>query len=296
MNCCKKNPIIELQSGRLLCKDHYIHYFEKKVLKTIRKFKLIEKNDKICVALSGGKDSLSLLYLLKRIFKERKDLKLSAILINEGIHGYRNKTQKRAEKLCKKLKVPLKTYHFKKEFGKALDQIKGSNPCTDCGILRRYLINKAARQLKVTKIATGHNLDDEVQAILMNQLRKNMALQSRLGPKTGVSSSKKFVQRIKPFYLLTEKEVALYGFINGLYTEFESCPYEHESFRAVVRDKINELENLNPGIKNNIMSSFLETLPLLQKQYKGKKIPLCKNCGEPSASNICNTCKLIKEF
>ncbi|HLC65324.1 MAG TPA: TIGR00269 family protein [Candidatus Nanoarchaeia archaeon] len=296
MRCCNKNPVIVLQSGQKLCKSHFCKYFEKKLMRTIRRFRLLGKKEHLGIALSGGKDSSSLLFALKKIFKNNKGIKISAILIDEGINGYRNKTKRRAEKLCKKLDVPLHVYSFRKEFGHSLDGILQklkSNPCTECGILRRYLINKAARSLKVTKLATGHNLDDEAQAILMNQFRKNTALQARLGPITGISSSDMFVPRVKPFYLLSEKEVALYAYLNGLYSEYETCPYEHDSFRAVVRDKLNEIENTSQGTKNNIVASFLEIHPLLQRKYKGKGIPICSNCGEPSSGNICNACKLI---
>ena len=268
-------------------------------MKTIRKFKMFDADEHIAVAVSGGKDSLSLLFILNKLFRKRRSFTLSSILINEGIQGYRDQTQKRAEQFCALHHIPLHIYSFKDRFEHSLDEILAllkSHPCTECGILRRSLINRAAREIHVSKLATGHNLDDEAQAILMNQMRKNIALQARLGPKTGSSSSEKFIPRIKPFYLIPEKEIALYGYLNGLYTEFESCPYEQQSFRAIVRDTLNTLEEKNPGIKNNIISSFLEILPLLQKKYKGKVIPSCKECGEPSASEQCSVCKLLEKI
>ncbi|MBI4439955.1 TIGR00269 family protein [Candidatus Woesearchaeota archaeon] len=296
MDCCNRNPVIELNSGTKLCRTHFCKYFEKKIMRTIRRFRLLEKKEHIAVALSGGKDSMSLLYALKNLLKRSRKISISAILIDEGIQGYRSKTGKRAAALCRKLKVPLHIFSFRKEFNTTLDRIissRDSHPCTECGILRRYLLNKAARKFKATKLATGHNLDDEAQAILMNQLRRNTALQARLGPVTGVTTSRMFVPRIKPFYLMLEKEVALYAYINGLYDEYESCPYEHDSFRAVVRDKLNDIENSHQGAKNNIVASFLDILPLLHKRYAGKDIPTCRICGEPSSSDVCNACKLL---
>ncbi|HAB51479.1 MAG TPA: tRNA lysidine(34) synthetase TilS, partial [Ignavibacteriales bacterium] len=63
-------------------------------------------------------------------------------------------------------------------------------PCTICGIFRRYLLNKKSKELKLTKLATGHNLDDEAQSIMMNQMKNNMNASARLGPKTGISNDK----------------------------------------------------------------------------------------------------------
>ena len=108
---------------------------------------IIEKNDKICVALSGGKDSSLTLYLLHKFFGERPDIEISALTVDEGISGYRQESIKIAKSLCKKLGVELHIVSFKGEFGKSLDEIvknKKARVCTYCGVLRRYLLNKSA--------------------------------------------------------------------------------------------------------------------------------------------------------
>lgn len=303
MTCklCEKKPVITLISGRKLCKNDFIKYFEKKVFKTISKYNLIEKNDKIAVAISGGKDSLTLLYLLNKIASTRKNIELFALLINEGIHNYRNKTIKDAKKFCKGYKIELKIYSYKKEFSKSLDELtKITNlvPCSICGVFRRYLLNKKARNLNATKLATGHNLDDEAQAILMNQFRNNVEINARMGPITGVIRDKKFIPRIKPLYFMAEKEVMLYAYIKGFSSEFTECPNSKFSYRGEIRDLLNGLEKKHPGTKYGIVNSYLEIMPLLKEKFKHdtNKIKECLNCGEPCSGNICKTCQLVKNL
>ena len=298
---CKENPVIQLPNNpRKLCKTHFIRYFEKKALYTIKKFSLIAKNDKIIIALSGGKDSTSLLYLMNELSKKTRLFLLEAILIDEGIKGYRDKTKKDALAFCKKANIKLNIFSYKQEFGMTLDQMirrSHQKPCTICGVFRRYLLNKYSRKLGFNKLATGHNLDDEAQSILMNQFRRNNQASARLGPITGMLESKSFIKRIKPFYLLTEKETAAYSFLKGFPITFTECPYALQGYRWDVRIWLNNIESKYPGTKHSIITSFLETLPLLKAHYKASaKLNSCTTCKEPTSKNICQACILLKEL
>ena len=310
MNCCSNKPIIELIAGEKLCKNHFIEYFEGKVFKTIRQFDLIGRKEHLGVALSGGKDSLTLLHLLSKLSKQNPKIKLTAIAINEGIHGYRAKTLAAAGKFCEKNKVPLHIYSYEEEFGMPLDSMLKTldvKPCTICGIFRRYLLNKKSRELGFTKLATGHNLDDEAQSIVMNQFKNNIEASARLGPKAGIKDAgtasgtnsvgnKSFVPRIKPLYLCTEKEVTAYAFINNLLDSFNECPNVAESYRARVRDMLNNFENENPGTKYAIINSFLQALPGLKERFKNGKANSCKECGEPASKDKCNACIFVEKL
>ncbi|MBI2134478.1 TIGR00269 family protein [Candidatus Woesearchaeota archaeon] len=310
MNCCNQKPIIELSAGEKLCKSHFTEYFESKVFKTIRQFDLIEKEEHLGIALSGGKDSLTLLHLLNKLSKQNPKIRLTAIAINEGIHDYRDKTLITAKEFCEKNNIPLHIYSFEDEFGMSLDdalKILDVKPCTICGIFRRYLLNKKSKELGFTKLATGHNLDDEAQSILMNQFKNNIQASARLGPKVGIKhaqaasgtgsiGNKNFVQRIKPLYLCTEKEVTVYAYINGLLDNFNECPNVSKSYRAQIRDMLNNFENDNPGTKYAIINSFLQALPDLKGRFKDGEINSCSNCGEPSSKDKCNACKFADKL
>src|SRR3989344_5255426 len=198
MNCCSQKPVMEMPSGERLCKSHFTGYFESKVFNTIRKFDLIGKEENLGVALSGGKDSLSVLNILNRLSKQNPKIKINAIAIDEGIAGYRDKTLEKASEFCKKNSIELHIFSYKEEFGLTLDEmlkILDVRPCTICGIFRRYLLNRKSKELSLTKLATGHNIDDECQSIMMNQFKNSIAASARLGPKVGISSDSRFVQR-----------------------------------------------------------------------------------------------------
>jgi tRNA(Ile)-lysidine synthase TilS/MesJ len=277
---CKGNPVI-MVSGNGFCKRHFIHYFERRVLKTIRDFGLIKKGQKVGAACSGGKDSLSLLSILNDISRGGKFFRLTAIGVDEGIGGYRKKTLAGLRAFCKKEKIPLKIYSFKQEFGMDLDGIvrkTGERPCSVCGVLRRRVLNQKARGLGLDLVAVAHNMDDEIQSILMNQFRRNVRALARMGPSPGIVKSRKFVKRIKPLYFVREKEVASYAFLKG---------------RISLRDFINQVESRHPGVKNNTVNSFLEMLPCLRQAYKGKGIQACRRCGEACSQGECMACKIL---
>ncbi len=298
---CKIKSVIKLNSGDSLCRNCFIKYFEKKARKTISVFRLLDKKDKVAVGLSGGKDSTSVLFIMSGLAKRNRGMEVVAISIDEGIKGYRDTTLKEAKAICKRLGVKHHIYSFRKEFGCSLDEMVKKlkmNPCTICGVFRRYLLNKYARKLEACKMVTGHNMDDEAQSIIMNQFRSNVEGSARLGPMTGVVSNPKFVRRIKPFYLLSEKEVLLYSFLKKLPFSSVECPYSHEAYRSEVRDMLNDFENWHPGVKNNVISSFLAILPLLKNSFRGdgRNIRSCKFCKEPTSNMVCKACELLAQL
>ena len=297
---CKESPVIKLTNSKIsLCKRCFSRYFERKVFKVIRDFELVKGVDRIGVAVSGGKDSLTVLKLLKEYSDKRRGFEVVAIAVDEGIKGYRDKSLEKAREVCNSLDVELKIYSYKEVFGYSLDEILEKldvKPCSICGVFRRYVLNRAAKELKVDRLATGHNMDDESQTILMNQFRSNPELSARQGPLTGVVDNEGFVRRVKPLYLVTEKEVMTYAFIHGLVSGFSECPNAGEGYRNDVRGVLNKMEEKYPGTKNALVSSFLEVLPMLKREYKEtKSINLC-GCGELSSREECMACYYKKRL
>ncbi len=301
MTCknCKDEPVYVLQNHEQLCKQHFIQYFEKKVLRTLRTYQMVEKGDMIVSALSGGKDSMTCLYLLHQ-FCKKQGITVKALAIDEGIEAYREVTLKDARKFCTTYKIPLTILSFQKMFGFTLDSFLKKNkmgPCTACGIIRRYLINRGARELGATKVATGHNLDDEAQTLLMNQFKGNISFSAKLGPITGALLHKQFIRRIKPLYFMMEKEVALYAVLKEFPVTFVECPNAHGAFRLQLGEMLNTWEQKYPGTKQGIVNAFLEILPKLKEQFKSTKgsIGTCESCGEPAAKTFCRTCELLEK-
>src|SRR3989338_4755887 len=167
MNCtiCGKKAVINRKyEGKSLCKMHFCQDIEKSFSGSIRKYHLLDKNDHIAAGFSGGKDSSVMLYLLAGIVKKNPKMHLEAIMVNEGIHGYREESIAKAKEFCKKLEINLTVVDVKAKKGKTIDEIAKQNnelrPCSYCGVFRRSLLNETARELKATKLAIGHNLDD----------------------------------------------------------------------------------------------------------------------------------------
>lgn len=296
--------VYKLLNGKKLTKGEFIRYFEKKVYKTIKRFNLFELDDKIVVAVSGGKDSITVLYLVRK-YLERKGLEknISALVIDEGIADYREHTIEFLKKFCADLDVELHIHSYVERFGKSLDdsvdvlKCKGMNvsACNICGTFRRNSLNVGARELGATKVVTGHNLDDEAQNVLLNIFKNNFKILARLGPNNGVVKNPMFIPRVKPLYLCTEKEVRLYTILKGFDVGYDECPYSSGSFRDELAGMINKLEDEHKGVKNAIVNYFLETKDLLAEKYvkdHGVEVKFCSSCGEPSQKVVCNTCEM----
>jgi uncharacterized protein (TIGR00269 family) len=302
-----KKPIVYiLSNGKQLNKNQFLRYFEKKVLYTIRKFSLIEKKDRVAVACSGGKDSLTLTYILAKFCNE-KGIDFTALAINEGIPSYRDRILKSAQDFCKKNKIDLKIFYFKKEFGfnisdkkiqNKIRQLRLSN-CYVCSILKRWLLNKKAKKMKIGVIATAHSLDDEAENIMLNLFKGNPELLAKLGPRTGTQKIKEFVQRVKPFYLCNTKEIVLYAKLRKIPIPNPNqaiCPLRGVTFRVEIRKWLEQMDKEHVEVRNAIVSSFLKLMPLLKKKYAGFQFKKCRKCGFISAGELCRTCQLLKQL
>ena len=300
MRCSKKkctDPAIMQQrySGLHLCEAHFVEDVERKVKREMRQQSMVERGDKIAVALSGGKDSSALLYMLTKIFRSRSDLEFIAIAVDEGIHGYRSITLSTAEKVANELGVDFFCFSFEQEFGFTLDDIVSRNfeqaPCTFCGILRRRIVDRKAKELGVTKVATAHNLDDEVQTILINYIRGDIERLERLRGRR-----EEFVPRIKPLRDVPEKEVAIYALLAGIPLLNVYCPYLQRSFRFTVKKMLNEFERKHPGTKYSVMRGYERLSTFLPGAQPERTLARCERCGAASASHICKACEIIEQM
>lgn len=288
MRCgsCKQNAVF---ASPRYCKQHFIAYFENKVKQTIRKYRLFTKKDKLVVAVSGGKDSLTVLYILQKL-----GFKVHALAIDEGIVNYREHTLKDLERFCSTHHIPVLVLSYTGAFGKTLDAalpILKEKPCTICGTFRRYLLNKGARDLHADVLVTGHNLDDEAQAVLMNFFKNHLDLLARQGPRSGVVRDKQFIPRVKPLYFCTEKEVLLYAYLHNFISTYVECPNTRQAFRADVALLLNQLSQTFPGVKQKLITRYLHDLPLLQKETAFSSPEHCQRCGEPCYGALCKACQ-----
>ena len=301
---CQKKAVISLPYGpHSFCAEHFLYFFEKRFRKTIRLNSLVKHGEKIAVAYSGGKDSTAALYLLSRIFSKTNEI--NAIIVDEGIPGYRDKAVKIAVENCGEWSIPFELVSLEEETGfRMVDVMKklkrsketlGSS-CSYCGVLRRQLLNRKAVELKAQKLATGHNLDDEVQSIVMNFFDNKLDQFARLGPIVE-SNSKSFVPRIKPLCETPEADIKAFVKLAGLnHFSKKACPLRHEAKRSYYRKILDNTEGEFPGTKYSILRFFQRTKPLLAKQFRAAELKECKKCGEPSSQGICRACQQLQKL
>ncbi|MBN2122128.1 TIGR00269 family protein [Candidatus Micrarchaeota archaeon] len=294
---CPSVPVIYLPYAKEhLCKKHFCGLFEKRVKRTIRNYSMLNAGEKVGIALSGGKDSFALLHALNAV---RKSLpfELTALTIDEGIPGYRDAAIENASRRCRELDIEQHVFSFKEEYGTTISEIgkKGKeNLCSYCGVLRRKILNIKARELGIGKIATGHNLDDVAQTAFLNLIRNEPLRFARFNEP--ISSSDKFVQRIRPLREIREKEVAAYALLNGhSYNSGCCCPNARNALRWSVRHSLNSLEDSYPGTKSKVASSFNSLQKIVRDSLRGKsgELLFCKECGEPSSTELCMACRML---
>jgi uncharacterized protein (TIGR00269 family) len=289
-------------SGERLCKKCFTASVEAKVRGTIARHRMLNFDDHLAVAVSGGKDSLSLLHILAKMKRSRPKTHMIAVTVDEGIKGYRDEALEIAASNCRKLEIPHHVVSFKELYGFTLDEMicsarekgqKELTACAYCGVLRRKAINTGARQVKATKIATAHTLDDEVQTALMNIFRGDIA---RLAKEKPVASEVHplFVQKIKPFCDIPENESALYAYVKKIGFQDTPCPYASEALRNDIRGMLNRMEQKHAGTKFTVSKAMERLRPALEETAKKEDFKVCSECGEPSALALCKACELIK--
>lgn len=302
--CCKTRSAFFFRqySGQRLCKKCFTQSIEAKVRATITRYHMLNFNDHLAVAVSGGKDSLSILHILAKLRKFRPKTTLTAVTVDEGIKGYRDEALEIASALCKKLEVPQHIVSFKELYGFTLDEMiahvreRGRTEltaCAYCGVLRRRAINAGAKHIKADKIATGHTLDDEVQTELMNIFHGDIA---RLAKEKPVTSEvhPMFVQKIKPFCEIPEKESALYAYVKKISFQDTPCPYASEALRNDIRGMLNCMEAKHAGTKFTVFKAMERLRPAIEETVKKENFKTCMECGEPSALDLCKACEMLR--
>jgi uncharacterized protein (TIGR00269 family) len=276
---------------------------EQKTRATIAGYGMFRFDDRIAVAVSGGKDSISLLHVLAKIEKQFPKATLLAITVDEGIKGYRDEALRIAAENCESVGVEHRVVSFKELFGYTFDDMvkrlakkKGKQtPCAYCGVLRRKALNVAAREAKVSKLATAHTLDDESQTILLNIFHGDVLRIAKEKPFTD-EVHPKLVPRIKPFCEIPEKETALYAYVKGIRFQSTPCPYASDALRNDARMILDGLEEKHPGMKFTVFKSIERIRPALESLATGEGLGECVECGEPTTDKVCRTCQMLKQM
>lgn len=296
-------------SGLPSCKNCFIESFENDIYEYIMRDKLISSGDRVCVGVSGGKDSSVLAHVLSKI-KETYGLDWNLYLlgVDEGIKGYRDDSLKVVKSMHDKYKIELKILSFKERFGFSMDQVvkligkKGN--CTVCGSFRRQMLEIGARIFEANVLCTGHNADDMAETVLLNLFRGDLLkLTSNSNSpsdttvdNTSESVNKVRIRRVKPLKYSFEKEIVLYARYLSLDYFSTECIYSPEAYRGHMRSFIKNLELINPQIILNIIRSGDN----FKSDHRGigevTGRNYCQICGIDSVNNICKPCKIVQQL
>jgi uncharacterized protein (TIGR00269 family) len=303
MSCCSKCQKTEsvyyrAYSGEYLCKKHFLHSIEDKTARTISKYSMIDYGDRVAVGVSGGKDSLSLLYVLKVLFDlhSNNGNELVAVTIDEGINGYRDEALQIVREFCNRLRVESKVISYESLFGTDMDEAMLLRPsekmssCSICGTFRRRAIDIAAETVGADIIATAHNMDDQLQTFMINLLAGDVERIGWTYPEP-VQYTNSGMKKVKPFIEIYEYEIAFYALQREIPFQSEECPYMNESIRTDIREFFNRLERDRPGIKYNAYNSMTKVSKILRGVPSSSQSKKCSVCGYISTGNICSVCR-----
>lgn len=267
---------------------------DRRVKREIRKQIDVERGDKIAVAVSGGKDSMVSLKMLSSVFNGVNGVEVHAITIDEGIEGYRPPSVDIVRRFCEQNDVVFHLRSFS-ELGVTMDAIApvsgSSSPCTYCGVFRRMLMNEEARNIGARYLATGHNLDDAAQSIMMNFVRGDVERLARMAPHKHVQPG--LIPRFMPLREIPEKETLLYALVSGMEFWDGVCPYWEAALRNQYRSIVDDLEDRSPGARFGILSSFDQIRPMLWSNMPQSNLHPCPRCGEPTVGDSCKSCQLL---
>lgn len=282
-------------SGAHLCAAHFEAYVERRVKQEIRRQLTLEGDPtKIAVGLSGGKDSSTTLVLLKRYLGERRDVSLEAITVDEGIEGYRPPSLETARALCAQLGVPHHVVSYAERVGFEMDRVVRTDPaaipCSYCGVFRRQALNAKAVEIGADYLATGLNLDDTAESILMNVTRGDVERLARLGPHEQVQPG--LVPRLQPLRLIPEVEVYLYAYLKQIPFHDANCPYAERAQRGRFKEIVHRLEAESPGTRHAIVRGYDDLRPVLHAAWPPATLRSCARCGEPTVHEVCKACEM----
>lgn len=296
---------VRAYSGEKLCKRCFLKAVEDRVRVTVADYRMFGFDDRILVAVSGGKDSVGLLHVLASVEKRFPRASLLAVSIDEGIKGYRDEALNIAAENCKLLGVEHSALSFESLYGVTLDEVvhktrelpssKHLGACAYCGVLRRRALDLAAKRLEADALALGHNLDDVVQTYLLNIIHGDVWRVRNFGP-ISMDSDGRFVRRVRPLCLVPERETAFYAYLKNIKFQSVACPYAGEALRNDARYWLNRLEQRHAGSLFTVFRSF-EKIGKTMGQRE-REFGVCKCCGEPCAAteDACMACKSLEKL
>ena len=291
---CRGPAIIELpRHNANFCAEHFIEFCRRQVVKAIDQFEMIAGDDRVLVAVSGGKDSLAVWDMLVDL-----GYHADGLYVGLGIGDYSDTSADHARRFATERGLNMIEINLREDYGYDIPTAAAATrrvPCSSCGTSKRHLFDKAALDGGYTVLVTGHNLDDEAAVLFGNTLRWDVEYMARQLPV--LAAREGFPKKVKPLVRLTERETAAWCIVRGIDYLVDECPMaagnRHLAYKAV----LNTIEASSPGTKSAFYLNFIENMtPLLagKAMAAGRQLGACPNCGAPTTGNLCAFCHLVE--
>jgi uncharacterized protein (TIGR00269 family) len=267
---------------------------------------MFTREQRVLVAVSGGKDSLSLWDILWQL-----GYQADGLYIGLGIDGgidYSSESRRLAEKFAQLRDLRLRVVDVLESYGETIPQMADrttrgqGRPCAVCGLTKRHVMNRIARDEGYDVLVTGHNLDDEAAVLFANTLNWAPGYLLRQGPV--LEARQGMVRKAKPLCRFYEREMAAYALVRGIEYIYEECPHAAGSKTIYYKEILNKLEADRPGAKLNFYLTFLQakesglfaTPPESGNETgaSGEVLHTCPTCGQPTtAPGECAFCRMV---
>ncbi|MGZ5295779.1 MAG: ATP-binding protein [Actinomycetota bacterium] len=287
-NRCRGPAVVEVRRhNAAYCKDCFIHVFREQVKRAIKQHDMFSTDDRILIAVSGGKDSLALWDVLLDLGYD-----VSGLYLGLGIGGYSDRSGEVTKAFATGRGTELIVVDLERDYGYDIPTAgtRGSrSTCAVCGLSKRYVFNRAALEGGFDVIATGHNLDDEAATLLGNTLRWQTEYIARQSP--ALPGKEGMVKKVKPLFRLSELETAAYAFLRGIDYVVEECPLVAGNTQLRYKEAMNAIEATSPGTKAQFFLGFLERGRPLFRASDDAELSACERCGQPTTGRFCAFCR-----
>ncbi len=297
---CGRRAVVYMRQHRLaLCKEHYLEWFVEQTARTIRKYRMFTREDRVLVAVSGGKDSLALWDVLWQL-----GYPADGLYIGLGIDGgiaYSDRSRALVEAFARERDLHLIVEDVPTRYGEGIPEMarrtrRGrGKPCSVCGLVKRHIMNRVAREGGYTVLATGHNLDDEAAVLFGNVMTWQVGYLARQHPVLPARDG--LVKKVKPFFRFYERETAAYALLRGIRYIYDECPFAQGAKSIYYKELLNKLEEERPGTKLQFFLGFLRAkeqgaFAAVQEEAEAE-LHACPVCGQPTtAPGLCAFCRL----
>jgi uncharacterized protein (TIGR00269 family) len=292
MKCRKCGGAAALELRRhnaAFCSPHFLEFFRKQVAEAVHRHHMFTRDEKIMVAVSGGKDSLALWDVLIE-----DGYQTAGLYLDLGIFDYSKESRAKCEAFAAARGQTLHIERVADAVGAPIPVVQQATrrpTCSACGLSKRYLMNRAALQHGYPVVATGHNLDDEAATLFGSVMHWQTDALPRQSPALA-STHPKLVRRVKPLYRLSELETAAFAFLRGIDYIVEECPFAKGATSIAHKQVLDRLEEASPGSKHNFLFGFLEKARPAFEKIETVELLECTSCGQVTTGAICAFCKL----